>query len=61
MNNSWINHVKTYAEKNNISYKEALSKSKESYVKSNAIKTEKPVKKVKKPKEKKENIIDSNE
>ena len=61
MANNWITHVKSYAEKNNISYKESLSKSKDSYVKSNAIKTEKPVKKVKKPKEKKENIINSNE
>ena len=58
--NNWIAHVKSYAEKNGISYKEALSKSKESYVKSNAIKTEKPIKKIKKTKDKKENIIDSN-
>jgi hypothetical protein len=61
MNNSWINHVKSYAEKNGISYKESLSKSKESYVKSNATKKEKPVKKIKVLKTKKENVIDINE
>ena len=61
--NNWIAHVKSYAEKNNISYKEALSKSKDSYVKSNATKKEKPIKKIKvlKIKEKKENVIDINE
>jgi len=61
MSNLWIAHVKSYAEKNGISYKESLSKSKDSYVKSNAIKTEKPIKKIKVLKTKKENIIDSNE
>ena len=61
MSNLWIAHVKTYAEKNGISYKESLSKSKDSYVKSNTSKKEKPVEKIKKTKEKKENIIDSNE
>ena len=63
MANNWITHVKSYAEKNGISYKESLSKSKDSYVKSNAIKKEKPVKKIKvlKTKEKKENVVDSNE
>ncbi len=61
MSNLWIAHVKTYAEKNGISYKESLSKSKDSYTKSNAVKKEKPVQKIKKTKEKKENIIDSNE
>ena len=63
MSNLWIAHVKSYAEKNGISYKESLSKSKESYVKSNATKKEKPVKKIKvlKTKEKKENVVDSNE
>ena len=61
--NNWIVHVKSYAEKNGISYKEALSKAKESYVKSNTAKKEKPVKKIKvlKIKEKKENVIDINE
>lgn len=49
MSNSWIDHVKSYAEKHNISYKESLSKAKESYVKSNV----KPIKKVKKTEEKK--------
>ena len=61
MNNSWITHVKSYAEKNGISYKEALSKSKDSYVKSNTTKKEKPVKKIKVLKTKKENVIDINE
>jgi hypothetical protein len=60
MSNLWITHVKSYAEKNGISYKESLSKSKESYVKSNTAKKEKPVKKIKKQ-EKKENVVDSNE
>ena len=59
--NNWIVHVKSYAEKNGISYKEALSKAKDSYVKSNAIKKEKPIKKIKVLKTKKENVIDSNE
>ena len=31
MNNSWINHVKSYAEKNGISYKEALSNASKTY------------------------------
>ena len=61
MNNSWINHVKSYAEKNGISYKESLSKSKDSYTKSNATKKEKPIKKIKVLKTKKENVIDINE
>ena len=63
MANNWITHVKSYAEKNGISNKESLSKSKDSYTKSNTAKKEKPVKKIKvlKIKEKKENVIDGNE
>lgn len=33
MANSWIIHVKAYAKKNNISYKDALKKAKSSYKK----------------------------
>lgn len=33
MANSWIIHVKAYAKKHNISYKDALKKAKSSYKK----------------------------
>ena len=32
---SWIEHVKQYAKTHNVSYKQALSDAKESYVKNN--------------------------
>ena len=35
MQSSWIMHVKAYAKKHNISYKEAMKKAKETYTKKN--------------------------
>jgi hypothetical protein len=45
MPNKWIEHVKEYASKNNVSYKEAMSKAKATYVKD--IVNISPLKKVK--------------
>lgn len=45
MPNKWIQHVKEYASKNNVSYKEAMSKAKATYVKD--IVNTSPLKKVK--------------
>tara|TARA_Y100000361_G_C11013652_1_gene265711 strand:- start:49 stop:510 length:462 start_codon:yes stop_codon:yes gene_type:complete len=36
MANSWIEHVKAYAKKNGVSYKEAITKARPSYKKQNA-------------------------
>ena len=38
----WINHVKAYAEKNNITYKKALKDASPSYKTRNEKKTEEP-------------------
>ena len=47
MASEWINHVKAYQKKHNVSYKEAMSKAKASYKGKGAKKDEKkkPVKK----------------
>ncbi len=39
MASAWIEHVKAYAKKNKISYKEAMSKAKPSYKKKDTSKT----------------------
>lgn len=52
MPNNWVEHVKSYATANKVTYKEALSKAKESYKKPEPdVKKSKPSKKVKKPEE----------
>lgn len=44
MSNNWIEHVKAYSKKNNITYKQALKDAKPSY---KAPKMDEPPKKVK--------------
>jgi len=39
MASAWIEHVKAYAKKNKVSYKEAMSKAKPSYKKKDTSKT----------------------
>ena len=39
MASAWIEHVKAYAKKNKVSYKEAMSKAKASYKKKDTSKT----------------------
>jgi len=51
MANEWIEHVKAYASKNKVSYKEAMSKAKASYKPKGKKVDKKPVKKSKKDKE----------
>jgi len=41
MSSTWINHVKAYAKKNKVSYKEAMSKAKTTYKSSAGTKTAK--------------------
>jgi hypothetical protein len=50
MASDWINHVKAYSKKHNMSYKEAMSKAKASY---KPKKSEKPKEKPMKEKPKK--------
>lgn len=52
MPNNWVEHVKSYATSNNVTYKEALSKAKDSYKKpEKEVKKSKLSKKIKKPEE----------
>lgn len=56
MPNSWITHVKEYASKNNVSYKEAMSKSKASY-KTGDVNTKKEIENISPLKKKKIKIV----